>query len=66
MKSLLPILLVIALVAVLAVLLIGVASMARGGDFSREYGNNLMQARVGLQAVALLLFVLLILANRIE
>ena len=66
MKSLLPILLVIALVAVLAVLLIGVASMARGGDFSRKYGNKLMQARVGLQAIALLLFVLLILANRIE
>ncbi len=64
MKSVLPILLVIALVAVLGVLLMGVVTMLRGGEFNRKYANTLMRARVALQAGALLLFVLLVLATR--
>ena len=56
MNALFPVLLGLALLAVLAVLLAGVFSMARGGEFNRKYGNKLMRWRVGLQGAALLLF----------
>jgi len=47
--------------AVLAVLIIGVLGMLRGGEFNRKYGNKLMQLRVLLQfaVVMLLLFLLM-------
>jgi hypothetical protein len=48
----------VAMGAVLAVLLLGIFSMAKGGDFNKKYGNKLMRARVILQAVALGFFVL--------
>jgi hypothetical protein len=47
---------VIAMVAVLGALVLGVFSMAKGGEFARKYGNKLMQARVWLQGAALVLF----------
>ena len=52
------ILMSIAMAAVLAVLLIGVLGMAKGGAFNKKYGNRLMRARVILQGVALAFFVL--------
>ena len=55
------ILMSIAMAAVLAVLLVGVFGMARGGQFNKKYGNQLMRARVILQAVALGFFVLAVL-----
>lgn len=55
------ILLGIALAAVVAVLLTGVVGMAIGGEFNRKYANRLMRLRVALQAVAIVLFVLLVL-----
>jgi len=64
MSSTFLILMSVAMVAVVAVLLIGVFGMARGGEFNKKYGNRLMQARVALQAVALGLFVLAILAAK--
>jgi len=64
MKSLLPVLLAVAMAAVLVVLLVGIVSMLRGGEFNRKYGNKLMRARVALQFGALLLFLLLVLATR--
>ena len=51
-------LLPILLLAVLAVLLIGVAAMFKGGEFNKKYGNKLMQLRVGLQFVAVILLLL--------
>ena len=55
-------LVVIALVGTLAVLLAGVVTMARGGDFDRKWGNRLMRARVAMQALAVgLMFVLYLL-----
>ncbi|MCK6418196.1 MAG: twin transmembrane helix small protein [Alphaproteobacteria bacterium] len=48
----------LAMLAVLGVLVLGLLSMAKGGELSRRYGNRLMQARVMLQGLALLLFVL--------
>jgi hypothetical protein len=54
----------VAMAAVVAVLLIGVFGMARGGEFNKKYGNRLMQARVVLQGIALGFFVLAILAGK--
>lgn len=64
METLLPFALMATLAAVLAVLLVGVFTMARGGEFNRRHGNNLMRLRVGLQLAAVLLFVLVILVFR--
>ena len=60
----LNILLVVALIAITGVLLFGVVSMAKGGDFNRKHGNALMRWRVILQAVALGIILLIYLANR--
>ena len=42
-----------ALVAVAAVLAVGIYSLFRGGDFGRSYSNKLMRLRVVMQAVAI-------------
>jgi hypothetical protein len=55
MRLFLFVLLGLSLVGVVLVLLVGVVAMGRGGDFNRKYGNTLMRARVGLQALALIL-----------
>ena len=49
---------IIAMLAVLGVLVIGIVSMVKGGEFNKKYGNKLMQARVMLQGLALLLLFL--------
>ncbi len=54
---------IVALVATLAVLLIGVIAMLRGGDFNAKYGNKLMRARVAMQALAVALMFSLYLIN---
>ncbi len=46
------------MLAVLAALAMGLYAMTRGGEFNQKYGNRLMQARVGLQALAIVMFVL--------
>ncbi len=58
MNTFLYICLALALLAVTGVLALGVASMIRGGEFNKKYGNRLMQARVMLQGVALALLAL--------
>jgi len=58
------VLMVIAMVAVLGALGTGLYAMTRGGEFNAKYGNRLMQLRVALQAVALLLFGLAMLAGK--
>ncbi len=56
-QAIFPMLIVIALVAVLIVLLTGVFGMLRGGQFNKQYGNKLMRLRVALQGLAVLLIV---------
>ncbi|MDX1923149.1 MAG: twin transmembrane helix small protein [Alphaproteobacteria bacterium] len=56
MTAIVSILMGIAMAAVLVVLVLGLFSMVKGGEFNRKYGNRLMRWRVGLQAVALVLF----------
>ena len=59
LQSILPYLIMIILFAVLLVLIFGVFSMLRGGEFNKRWGNKLMRARVVLQAFAVFLIVLL-------
>lgn len=49
---------VVAGLAVVGVLGLGLFSMAKGGEFNKKHGNKLMQARVTLQGVALLMLAL--------
>jgi hypothetical protein len=64
MNSLLPVLLVVALLVVLGILFTGLVAMARGGEFNRKYGNRLMRWRVIAQAVALVILALAFLLTR--
>lgn len=54
---------IIAMLATLTVLIVGLVGMFRGGEFNDKYGNKLMRARVGLQFLALLLIGLIFLAR---
>ena len=58
MNSVLPFIIIIAFLSVVGVLVIGVVSMVKGGEFNEKYGNRLMQARVALQGLTLLLLAL--------
>lgn len=54
------ILVILACLAVLAVLLLGVGSFAKSGEFHKKYANIIMRWRVGLQFVAVVLIMLYI------
>ena len=58
MKSVVGVLVVVALIVTLLVLLSGVLGMLKGSEFNKKYSNVLMRARVGSQAVTILLMVL--------
>jgi hypothetical protein len=55
------VLLIIVMVLTVGTLLLGLFSMARGGEFNRKYGNVFMRFRVAFQALAILLFIILML-----
>jgi predicted membrane protein len=46
-----------ALVAVAAVLAVGIYSLFRGGEFGRSYSNKLMRLRVVMQALAIAILI---------
>jgi len=50
-------LIIAALVATLIVLVLGLRSMARGGEYDREHAEKFMWERIGLQALVILLLV---------
>ena len=56
-------LMLVAMFLVLLSLIVGIASMIKGGEFNKKYGNKLMQARITLQGLALLFFVLAVWSN---
>ena len=58
LNLILPYIVFIVLVSVLIVLLIGIISMLKGGEFNKRWGNKLMRARVVLQAFAVVLLIL--------
>ena len=53
--NLLTITIIIAMVLTIAVLALGIGSMAHGGKFDEQHSEQFMTARVGLQALTLLL-----------
>ncbi|MDB3954611.1 twin transmembrane helix small protein [Alphaproteobacteria bacterium] len=58
LNSILPFIIAIVLIAVLIVLLIGIISMLKGGEFNKRWSNKLMRARVALQGLAVILILL--------
>lgn len=63
-RSLLNVVLALALVSVVVVLFVGLFTMGRGGEFNRKYGNLMMRARIVSQGVAIVIVVSLFLLNR--
>ncbi|MGH1483250.1 MAG: twin transmembrane helix small protein [Geminicoccales bacterium] len=59
----LPTLLLIAMLATLMVLVVGLFGFFQGGEFNRKYGNKLMRARVMLQFIAIALLMLVLLSG---
>ena len=60
MSTVFAVLMGIAMAAVLATLVLGVLSMAKGGEFNKKHGNKLMRLRVILQGAAVAFFALAI------
>jgi len=58
------ILVVVAVLIVLAILLFGVGTFGKGGDFNRKYANKIMRYRIGAQFVAILLILLYVFLRR--
>jgi len=52
------ILVVLAVLIVLGILLFGVGTFGKGGEFNRKYANKIMRWRIGAQFVAVLLILL--------
>ncbi len=47
----------IACLIVLAILMVGIGSFGKGGDFNRKHANRIMRWRLGAQFVAVILIV---------
>jgi hypothetical protein len=60
--SIVPILLLLAVIATAIVLFVGIFSMASDRKFSPSFRNKMMRVRVLLQAIVILLFVIMIFA----
>lgn len=55
---------VLACLAVVGVLLVGVGGFAKGGEFNRKNANKIMRLRLLLQFVAILLILLFVWISR--
>ncbi len=54
---------ILAMVAVVISLALGIFAMTKAGDTDRKLSNKMMQARITLQGLALLLFVLAVMSQ---
>lgn len=45
----------IACIAVLVILVIGIGSFAKGGEFNKKHANRIMRYRIGAQFIAIVL-----------
>lgn len=52
------ILVAMAVLIVLGILLLGIGTFGKGGDFNRKHANKIMRYRIGAQAVAVALILL--------
>ena len=59
----LTVLLLLAMLATLGALAVGIGAFFRGGEFNRKYGNKLMQARVAFQAIAVVILLILLITH---
>ena len=57
MSSILFIITIITFLVVLIILMFGIGSFAKGGNFSKKYSNKLMRWRIIAQAIAVLLII---------
>lgn len=60
MSSIFFTLMILAMIATLATLVMGLLSFTKGGAFNEKHGNKLMRLRLYCQAAALILFALAI------
>ena len=60
LTEILPYLVGLALFATLAILVIGLVTMVRGGAFNAKHSNTLMRWRIFAQGTAVALFVLML------
>ncbi|MFC7048383.1 HIG1 domain-containing protein [Emcibacter nanhaiensis] len=58
----LKLLIILGIIVTGGIMLLGVASMSKGGDFNKKHGNQLMRARIIAQFVTLLLIAIYLLA----
>jgi hypothetical protein len=56
-ETLVKILAVLLLIVVAVVLILGIATLFKGGETSKKYSNKLMQLRVLLQFIAIIVLV---------
>ena len=54
----------IVMLGVVAILLFGIGSFAKGGEFNKKYANKAMRWRIGAQFVAILLILLFVWLRR--
>ena len=52
------IVIIIASLAVLGILMVGIGGFAKGGEFNRRNGNKMMRWRIGAQAFAVVLILI--------
>jgi len=57
-------LVVVAVVAVAIILLTGIGSFAKGGEFNKKHSNRIMRYRIYAQAVAIALILLFVWIRR--
>ncbi|WP_375254796.1 twin transmembrane helix small protein [Yoonia sp.] len=50
----------VAVLIVLGILILGIGSFGKGGEFNRKYANKIMRWRIGAQFVAVLLILLFV------
>jgi hypothetical protein len=55
---------VVAVLVVLVILMIGVGGFARGGEFNRKHSNRIMRYRIGAQAVAIVVILVVVAIRR--
>jgi uncharacterized membrane protein affecting hemolysin expression len=53
-------LVIVACLAVLIVLMVGVGGFSQGGEFNKKYANKIMRLRIILQALAIILILLFV------
>lgn len=58
------ILVALAVLIVLAILMFGVGTFGKGGEFNRKHANKIMRWRIGAQAMAIALILLFVFLRR--